>query len=216
MALTTFGRLASAECATVPPTRDAQPDAAHIGDGDAHAGRLGEQREIGGDAMGHKVARADAVAGIFGALELLDRGLLDLADHPAERDVAGELDAGFDDRLDRDQRRGQSAFHVVGAEPEHPAVAEDRLRLEAVAGEMLLVAGIGRVHVAGEQEIEPVATPAPVSNRVRAALRRPAAGRCPCPTCACGRRDNARRRSPCRSCSGCSRDRSTDRERSRR
>src|SRR5712691_3450113 len=35
--------------------------------------------------------------------------------------------------------------------------------------EMLLLAGIRRIHVAGEQEIEPVAPPAPVSDRVRPA-----------------------------------------------
>src|ERR1041385_783050 len=94
---------------------------------------------------------ADAVAGIFDALEFLDRSLLDLTDYAAKRDVAGEFDARAGDRLDRDQRRGEPALHVVGAEPEHPAVAMDRLGLEARAGiaQMLLLARVGRVHVAG-------------------------------------------------------------------
>ena len=75
----------------------------------------------------------------------------------------------------------------------------DGLGLEAFADQMLLLPGIGRVHVAGEQEIEPVAMAAPVADRVRpplvdqrqvglhAGLAHPR------------RRDIARRRSPFRS-----------------
>ena len=149
--------------------RDAHPDHAHVGARDPHAGRLGEQREVGSDAVGREMPRADAVAGILDALEFLDRGLLDLADHAAERDIAASSMPALHDRLDRDQRRRKSALHVVGAESPDPAVAIDRLWLEALAGEMLLVARIGRVHVAGEQEIEPIATAVPVADRVRPA-----------------------------------------------
>src|SRR5919109_4391582 len=97
---------------------DAQPDASHIGDRYAQTGRLGEQREIGGDAVRHQMARADPVAGIVDALEFFDGGLLDLADHGAERDIAVESYAGLDDRLDGDEGRRQSAFHIMGAETE--------------------------------------------------------------------------------------------------
>ena len=111
-----------------------------------------------------------AVTGIVDALELLDGGLLDLADHGAERDVALQPDAGLDDRLDCDQRRRKPALHVVGAETEDPTVAQRRLGPESVAREMLLGAGIGRVHVTGEQQIEAVAAPAQMTDRIRSPL----------------------------------------------
>src|SRR5450759_125714 len=115
------------------------------------------------------MARADAVAGIFDALKFLDGGLLDLADHAAERDVAVESYIGPGDRLDGDESAGEPTLHVVGAEPPDPAVAHDPPGLEPVAGEMFLLAGIGRVHVAGEQEIQSVAAPAQMPDRVGAA-----------------------------------------------
>ena len=148
--------------------RDAQPDAAHVGDRDAKPGRLGEQREIGGHAMRHQMPRADAVAGIFDALEFLDGGLLDLAHDAAKGDVAREFDAGPGNCLDRDQRGGKPALHVVGAEPPHPAVAIHGLGLKTRAriAQVLLPPGIRRIHVAGEQEVEPVAAPAPEACRV--------------------------------------------------
>jgi hypothetical protein len=46
---------------------------------------------------------------------------LDLADHGAERDVARELDAGLDARLDSDKRGSKPALHVVSAETEDPS-----------------------------------------------------------------------------------------------
>ena len=86
--------------------------------------------------------------------------------------------------------------------------SRDRLGPESVAGEMLLVAGIGRVHMAGEQQIEPVAAAAQMADGVRPAfVDQRQIGR-PFRTCACARPDNARRRSPCRSGSRCSRGRS--------
>src|SRR5262249_44778534 len=80
--------------------------------------------------------------------------------------VAFKLDAGRGDRLDRDQHCGKPALHVVGAEPKNPAVAIDRLGLKALAGEMLLLPGVRRVHVSGEQEIEPMPATAPMPDRV--------------------------------------------------
>ena len=146
---------------------DAHPDAPHIGDRDAHAGRFGKQGKIGGDAVSDQMTCPDAVAGIGDALELLDGGLLDLAHDTAERNIALEPDAGLDDGLDRDQRRSQSAFHVARAEAPDPAVAKDRLGLEPVARQVLLVARIRCVHVAGEEEIESIAASAPMSDRIR-------------------------------------------------
>ena len=64
--------------------RDAQPDATHVGDRDAHAGRFGKQGKIRGDAVGDEMTGADAIAGIGDALKLLDGGLLDLAHDTAE------------------------------------------------------------------------------------------------------------------------------------
>jgi len=118
---------------------DAQPDATHIGDRDAHAGRFGKQGKIGSDAVSDQMTCADAVAGIGDALELFDGGLLDLTHDTAERNIAVEPDAGLDDRLDRDQRRSQTAFHVARAESPDPAVAEYRLGLEPAACQVLLV-----------------------------------------------------------------------------
>ena len=137
---------------------------------DSHTGRLGEQREIGGDAMGHEMARADTIARIFDALKFLDRALLDLADHGAERNVTVELDAGLDDCLDRDQRRGQTALHVVGAKAPNPTVSENRLGLESITREMLLVTRIRRIHMASEKEIEPLAASAQMADGVRPAF----------------------------------------------
>src|SRR5262249_10110705 len=107
--------------------------------------------------------------GIFDALKFLDCGLLDFADHAAERNVAVELDAGRGDRFDRNQRRGKAALHIVGAEPKNPAVAIDRLGLKSLAGEMLLPPGIGCVHVSGEKEVEPMPATAPMPDRIRPA-----------------------------------------------
>ena len=121
------------------------------------------------------------------------------------------FDAGLDDRLDRDQRRSEAALHVVGAESEDPAVAQRRLGPEPVAREMFLVAGIGGVHVAGEQEVEAVAASAQMADRVRPALIDQRQVGLQAGPCASARRDSARRRSRCRSGSRCSRGRSGNR-----
>src|SRR4051812_18544683 len=98
---------------------------------------------------------AGAVAGIFDALEFLDRRLFDFADYPAERYIAVEPDTGFDDRLNGDQSGGKAALHIVGAEPPDPAVTHHGFRLEAFADQIILFAAIGSVHMAGEQQIRP-------------------------------------------------------------
>src|SRR5579883_168182 len=114
--------------------------------------------------------RADAVAGIFDALEFLDRRLLDLADDTAERKVAVQLDAGLRDRLERDQQAGEAALHVAGTEPPDPTVAKDAFGAEAFADQMRLVAAVGGVHVAGEEKIAPVAASRQVPDRVGSAF----------------------------------------------
>ena len=45
--------------------------------------------------MRHQMPRSDAVAGIFDALEFLDGGFLDFADHPAERNIARKLNTSL-------------------------------------------------------------------------------------------------------------------------
>jgi hypothetical protein len=121
---------------------DPQPDHAQIPDRDLEACWLSQEGEIGGDTMSDEMTRTDAVAGVFNTLKFLDRGLLNLADHATKRNVTWELDAGLGDALDGNQRRGEAAFHIVGAEPPDPAVTINRLGLKPFAHEMLLVPGV--------------------------------------------------------------------------
>ena len=147
--------------------RDAHPDDAHIGRRNSHACRLRQQGEIRCHTVGDEMARADAVPGIFNALKFLNCCLLDLAHNAAKGNIAGKINTGLGNRLYCDECRGEPALHVIGAESPDPAVTKDRLRLESLAYEMLLLSGIRGVHVAGEQEIKPVAAPAPVPDCVR-------------------------------------------------
>jgi hypothetical protein len=100
---------------------------------------------------------------------------------------------------------------LLAPRPKIPAVAERSLRPESVAGEMLLFAGIRGIHVSREQEIESVAASTQGGPPRSAGLDRPAAGRFACRTCACARRDSARRQSRDPSGSICSRGRSGNR-----
>src|SRR6185312_16168579 len=100
-------------------------------------------------------------------LEFFRGGLFDLADHGAEGEVAGKPRTGLSDRFHRDDEPGEPTLHVVGPEAPDPAVARNALRTEAFADEMLFIAAVRGVHVAGEQQIVPVAIAAHMSDGIR-------------------------------------------------
>ena len=150
---------------------DAQPERAEVAEHDLALGRLAEQAHVGDAAVRDEVARAGRVAAVLRALRVALLRLLDLAADRRDQDVAAQPHAGVLQRAHRLDVAGDRALHVRDAEPVEPAVALERLRLEAGdVAQPRLAAGVRRVEVAVEHERLPAARARPGPERVRASL----------------------------------------------
>ena len=110
---------------------DAQPERAEVAEHDLALGRLAEQAHVGDAAVRDEVARAGGVAAVLRALRVAVLRLLDLAADGGDQHVAAQPHAGVLQRAHGLDVAGERALHVRDAEPVEPAVADERLRLEA-------------------------------------------------------------------------------------
>ena len=154
-----------------PWTRIAQPERAEVAEHDLALGRLAEQAHVRDAAVRDEVARAGRVAAVLRALRVALLRLLDLAADGRDQHVAAQPHARVLQRAHRLDVAGERALHVRDPEPVEPAVALERLRLEAGdVAQPRLAARVRRVHVAVEHQRRAAAGARPGAERVRAPL----------------------------------------------
>ena len=144
-----------------------------------HVGRLAQDAHVGQDAVVHKMVRANAIAAIFLADELVaPLRFFDFAGDGGDGYVAIKFDSGAHQRLDGLRVANQRAFHVVNAETVNQSVANHCFGFVAKAGEKSFAAGVRRIHVPVEHQTLAVASAFPKPRRhLRGRLRLPATSR---------------------------------------
>ena len=110
----------------LPLRRDAQPERAEVAEHELRLGRLAEDAHVGDAAVRDEVARAGRVAAVLGALRVAPLRLLDLAADGRDEHVAAQPHARVLQRAHRLDVAGERALHVRDAEPEQPAVLDER------------------------------------------------------------------------------------------
>src|SRR5581483_8171919 len=111
------------------------------------------------------------IAAVLRALRLALLGLLDLAADRRDQDVATQPHGRVLQRMHRLDVAGDRSLHVRDAEPVEPAVALERLRLEAGdVAEPRLAPGVRSVEVPVEHEGLAAARAGPGAEGVRATL----------------------------------------------
>ncbi len=150
---------------------DPQPERAEVAEHDLALGRLAEQAHVGDAAVRDEIPRAGRIAAVLGSLRVALLRLLDLAADGRDEDVAAQPHAGVLQRAHGLDVAGDRALHVRDAEPVEPAVALERLRLEAGhVAQPRLASRVRGVEVAVEHQRLAAAGAGPGAERVRAPL----------------------------------------------
>ena len=150
---------------------DPQPQRAEVAEDDLALGRLAEQAHVRDAAVRDEVPRPRRITAVLRPLLVALLRLLDLAADRSDQDVAAQPHPRVLQRAHRLDVAGDGALHVRDAEPVQPAVALERLRLEAGdPAQPGLTPRVRGVEVAVEHQRLAAAGAGPRAERVRAAL----------------------------------------------